>query len=228
MISIKSKEDISIMKKGGAIIAQILNDIVPMIQPGITTEDLDQYCHEKIVTAGGIPSCLNYQGYPKATCISVNEVVCHGIPSPEIVLKNNDIVNIDLTIFYKNFHVDMSRSFAVGPLEENYRKLLDFTEKCLHEAILKCKPRASFGVIGQRISELCAKTTYSIVEDYCGHGIGKKFHEDPQVLHYKSSLKQPLMQEGMTFSIEPMINMGVKETVLMKDGWTVKTKDLKY
>jgi methionyl aminopeptidase len=228
MISIKSKEDISIMRKGGAIIAQILNDIVPMIQAGTTTEDLDQYCHERMIKAGGIPSCLNYQGYPKATCISINEVVCHGIPSPEIVLKNNDIVNIDLTIFYKNFHVDMSRSFAVGPLEENYRKLLEFTEKCLHEAILKCKPRASFGVIGQRISELCAKTTYSIVEDYCGHGIGKKFHEDPQVLHYKSSLKQPLMQEGMTFTIEPMINMGVKETILMNDGWTVKTKDLKY
>lgn len=228
MISIKSKQDIATMRSGGSIIAIILENIKSMIKPGITTEELDQYCHEEMLKAGGIPSCLNYQGYPKATCISVNEVVCHGIPSNEIILKDNDIVNIDLTILYKNFHVDMSKSFLVGQVEDKYKKLLEFTEKCLHESIKKCKPKASFGIIGQTISDLCTKTTYSIVEDYCGHGIGKKFHEDPQVLHYKSSLKQPLMQEGMTFTIEPMINMGVKETILMEDGWTVKTKDLKY
>jgi methionyl aminopeptidase len=228
MIIYKTDKEIEEMRESCQLAASVLKFIEPHIQAGITTNEINDLCHSYILEKGATPSPLNYRGFPKSICTSVNQVVCHGIPSPEIVLKNNDIVNIDLTIFYKNFHVDMSRSFAVGPLEENYRKLLEFTEKCLHEAILKCKPRASFGVIGQRISELCAKTTYSIVEDYCGHGIGKKFHEDPQVLHYKSSLKQPLMQEGMTFTIEPMINMGVKETILMNDGWTVKTKDLKY
>ncbi len=225
MIQLKNKEDIYKMRKGGAIISSILESLSPLLKPGLSTLEINDYCEAKMREAGGIPSCLDYEGYPKAICTSINEVVCHGIPSKDVLLKEGDLINIDLTIYYEGFHVDMSKSFAIGEVSPLRKKLLTTTQTALEKAIAICKPKTSFGRIGEVIEQHVKKEGFSIVEDYCGHGIGKSFHEDPQILHFKTSYQQPFMQEGMTFTIEPMINAGTKYVYVLEDHWTVVTQD---
>jgi methionyl aminopeptidase len=199
--------------------------IGPHVQPGVTTLDLDDLCHDFIVnTLDAVPAPLNYRGFPKSICTSVNHVVCHGIPG-EKRLKRGDIVNIDITVIKDDFHGDASRMFTVGEPSILARRLIDTTKECLELGIAAVVPGAHLGDIGSRIQACAESRGFSVVREYCGHGIGRGFHEDPQVLHYGTAGEGLEIVPGMTFTIEPMINAGKRHTRLLSDGWTVVTKD---
>ena len=225
-VSIKSPEEIEKMRIAGRLAAEVLEMIEENEVPGVSTGELDRICHRYIVeNQQATPAPLNYKGFPKSICTSVNQVICHGIPDDKKVLKKGDILNIDVTVIKDGYHGDTSRMYFVGAVAEHAKRLCRVTQECLYRAIDIVKPGTTLGDIGAVIQQHAESNFYSVVRDYCGHGIGRVFHEDPQVLHYgKAGLVMALV-EGMTFTIEPMINAGSYQTRLKADGWTVVTRD---
>jgi methionyl aminopeptidase len=225
--SIKTAAEIEKMRVAGRLTAEVLEMIAPHVQVGVTTGELDRICHEYITqTLKAIPAPLNYNGFPKSICTSVNDVVCHGIPSESKKLKNGDIVNIDVTVIKDEYHGDSSIMVPVGETANHATRLIEVTQECLYLAINLVGPGTTLGDIGHVIQQHAEKNYYSVVREYCGHGIGKVFHEEPQVLHYGRKGTGMVLEPGMTFTIEPMINAGRRHTRLNKsDGWTVTTKD---
>ena len=225
-VTIKTPDEIAKMRIAGRMAAEVLEMIEEYVVPGVSTEELDRICHEYITeTQKAIPACLNYRNFPKSICTSVNQVVCHGIPSSKKILKNGDIINIDVTVIYEEYHGDTSKMYYVGKRSSHAERLIDITQECLYKGIELVKPGTKLGDIGHIIQTHAENSYYSVVKEYCGHGIGKVFHEDPQVLHYGKPGEGFELVEGMTFTIEPMINAGKAQTKLKKDGWTVETKD---
>jgi methionyl aminopeptidase len=224
-VSIKTTEEIEKMRVAGRLAAEVLEMIKPHIKAGITTAEIDQICHDYIVNEqNAIPAPLNYHGYPKSVCTSVNHVVCHGIPN-EKRLKNSDIINVDITVIKDEYHGDTSKMFFVGEPSVLAQRLVRVTKECLDLGIRMVRPGIHLGDIGHAIQQHAEANNYSIVREYCGHGIGKAFHEEPQVLHYGAGGTGIVLEPGMTFTIEPMVNAGKRNVKLMKDGWTVVTKD---
>lgn len=213
------------MRKAGQLAARVLDAIAERVEPGVTTQDLDSFAHNMIVENGAIPAPLNYRGFPKSICTSVNHVVCHGIPS-EKVLQAGDIVNVDVTVIVDGWHGDTSRMFFVGDVPIKAKRLTQITYDATMRGIEMVRPGVRLGDIGHAIQQLAETSGYSVVRDYCGHGLGKVFHAPPNVLHYGSPNTGAVLEEGMFFTIEPMLNVGKKDTKLSKiDGWTVTTKD---
>ena len=224
-VTIKTPEEIEKMRVAGRLAAEVLEMIGPHVQAGITTNELDRICHDYIVKdQQAIPAPLNYHGFPKSICTSVNHVICHGIPN-EKRLKNGDMVNIDITVIKDGYHGDTSKMFFVGEPSIKGQRLSRVAYECLRLGIELVKPGTNLGDIGYAIQQHAEANNYSVVREYCGHGIGKQFHEDPQVLHYGKQGTGLKLEPGMTFTIEPMINAGKRQVKLMKDGWTVVTKD---
>jgi methionyl aminopeptidase len=223
--TIKTPEEIEKMRVAGRLAGEVLKMIRPHVQPGITTNELDRICHDYIVDVQhAIPAPLNYRGFPKSICTSVNHVVCHGIPSDK-VLKRGDAVNIDITVIKDGFHGDTSKMFFVGEPSVAAERLARISHECMCLGIELVRPGATLGDIGHAIQQHAEAHNCSIVREYCGHGIGREFHEDPQVLHYGTPGTGMQLQAGMTFTIEPMVNAGKRQTRLLRDGWTVVTKD---
>ena len=224
-IPIKSADDIEKMRAAGRLAADVLEMIGPHVQSGITTGLLDQICHDYIVNEQkAIPAPLNYKGFPKSICTSVNHVVCHGIPGDK-KLKNGDIINIDVTVIKDGFHGDTSKMFYVGEASIRAKRLVELTYECMAKGIKMVRPGVHLGDIGYEIQTLAESNNCSVVREYCGHGIGKEFHEDPQVLHYGKRNTGVKLEAGMTFTIEPMINLGKRQVKLLPDEWTVVTRD---
>ncbi len=225
-ITIHKSEDFEKMRVAGKLAGEILDYITPFVEVGVTTDYLNDLCHKKIIENNAIPAPLNYRGFPKSICTSVNHVICHGIPS-EKTLKNGDILNIDVTVIVDGWHGDTSRMYFVGnDVSIKAKKLTQITYECMMMGIEKVKPEIHLGEIGFVIQNHAEKHGFSVVRDYCGHGIGKVFHAEPSVLHYGKKNSGILLKEGMFFTIEPMINVGTFETLLSKhDGWTVTTRD---
>ena len=230
-IKIKTTEEIAKMRIAGKLAAEVLEMIEPSVQPGVSTEEINRICHDYIVNVQkAIPAPLNYRGFPKSICTSVNDVVCHGIPSASQKLKNSDIINIDVTVIKDGYHGDTSKMFFVGkpsnnPKEQQALKLIRVTQECMYRGIKQAIPGNTLNDVAKEIENFARANKYSVVQEYCGHGIGNEFHEDPQVLHYVSSENNIVIQPGMIFTIEPMINMGARHIKLKKDNWTVVTKD---
>jgi methionyl aminopeptidase len=226
-IEIKSLAELELMRQSCRLASATLRMIEPHVQPGVDTETINKLCHDFIVDHGAYPAPLKYRGFPKSICTSVNEVVCHGIPSRKQVLHAGDIVNVDVTTKLNGFHGDTSATFAVGDISDAARALVEVTLECLMAGIRQVRPGALFSDIGKAIQPLAESHGYSVVRDYCGHGIGRDFHGEPQVAHYYVVDDLRRMRPGMTFTIEPMINQGVWSTKRLRDGWTVLTHDKK-
>lgn len=225
-VKTKTQEEIEIMRVAGRKAAEVLEMIEPYVVPGVTTAELDRICHQYITEElNCIPAPLNYKGFPKSICTSVNHVVCHGIPSEKKVLKKGDIINIDVTVIHEGFHGDTSKMYFVDQVAPHAHRLVKVTQECLYKAIDIVRPGTTLGDIGSIIQEHAERNHYSVVREYCGHGIGRVFHEEPQVVHYGTKGKGMVIEEGMTFTIEPMINAGKAHTKLKGDQWTVETKD---
>ena len=226
-IHLKSPAEIDKMRVAGRLAAEVLEMIGEHVKPGVSTGELDRICHRHIVEKqNAIPAPLNYKGFPKSICTSVNHVVCHGIPSDGKILKNGDIVNIDITVIKEGYHGDTSKMFIVGTAPEHALRLVRVTRECLFKGIEAARPGNRLGDIGHVIQQHGEANHYGIVREYCGHGIGTGFHEDPQVLHYGAPGTGVELRPGMTFTIEPMLNAGTRHTRLSsKDGWTVTTRD---
>ncbi|MCK5662089.1 MAG: type I methionyl aminopeptidase [Thiotrichaceae bacterium] len=227
-ISIKNIEDIEKMRVTTRLAVEVLDMITPYVQAGVTTNELNQLCHNHIVNVQkAIPSPLNYKGFPKSICTSVNHQVCHGIPGKK-KLKSGDILNIDITVQKNGYHGDTSRMFMIGKPSIRAKRLVEIAYECLWIGIHQVKPGGYLSEIGKAIQQHATSHKYSVVREYCGHGIGKNFHEEPQVLHYYcTDVKDIILQPGMTFTIEPMINAGKADIKLLPDQWTVVTKDHK-
>ena len=224
-ITIKTPEEIEKMRVAGRLAAEVLDMIEPYVQDGASTEELDQICHDYIVNVQqAIPAPLNYRGFPKSICTSINHVVCHGIPGKK-KLKRGDVVNIDITVIKDGYHGDTSRMFFVGEPSVTGRRVSEIAYQCMWIGIEMVRPGIRLGDIGHAIQRHAESHRCSVVREYCGHGIGKRFHEDPQVLHYGKPNTGVELVPGMTFTIEPMINAGKRHTKLLPDGWTVITKD---
>ncbi len=229
-VNIKTPEEISKMRVAGKLASEVLDFITPHVEPGITTEALDQLCHDYMLEQQQtVPAPLNYappgyRPYPKSICTSVNHVVCHGVPGPK-KLKAGDVVNIDITVIKDGYHGDTSRMFFVGEPSIRAKRLCDVTYECMWQGIIRVKPGAHLGDIGHSIQTWAEEHGYSVVREFCGHGIGSKFHEEPQVLHYGRAGTGLELLPGMTFTIEPMINAGKAGIRQLGDGWTVVTKD---
>jgi methionyl aminopeptidase len=224
-VSIKNPDEIEKMRVAGRLAADVLTMIEPHVQAGITTAELDQICHDYIIKEQkAIPAPLNYHGFPKSICTSVNHVVCHGIPN-EKRLKPGDMVNIDITVIKDGYHGDTSKIFFIGEPTVMAQRLARVTYDCMCLGINMVKPGVTLGDIGHAIQSHAEAQGYSVVREFCGHGIGKEFHEEPQVLHYGTPGTGHVLEPGMTFTIEPMINVGKRHVKIMKDGWTVVTKD---
>lgn len=227
-VTINTAEDIAKMRVAGRLAAEVLEMIGDYVKPGVSTGELDRICHDYIVNEQkAIPAPLNYNGFPKSICTSVNQVICHGIPSDDKILKKGDTVNIDVTVIKDGYHGDTSKMFMVGDVQPALERLIRVTQESLYLAIDMVKPGVQLGDIGHAIQTYAESNHYSVVREYCGHGIGKVFHEDPQILHYGKPGTGMAIQEGMIFTIEPMINLGSRHNKLLKDGWTVVTKDRK-
>ena len=227
-VSLKTADEIAKMRVAGKLAADVLMMIGPYVKAGVTTEELNTICHDYIVNVqNAIPAPLNYRGFPKSICTSVNHVVCHGIPTDKKVLKNGDIINIDVTVIKDGYHGDTSKMFIVGEGSILAERLVQITQECLYKAIALVKPQCRLGDIGAVIQKHAESNRFSVVRDYCGHGIGHIFHEEPQIVHYGKAGTGLALVEGMTFTIEPMINAGSYHTKLLPDGWTAVTKDHK-
>lgn len=224
-ITIKTESEIEKMRIAGKLAAEVLEMIEPHVIPGITTNELNQICHDYIVDVQqAIPAPLNYRGFPKSICTSVNHTICHGIPN-EKRLKKGDIINIDITVIKDQYHGDTSKMFCVGETSPHAKRLIDITRECLFLGIEQVRPGATFGDIGHAIQIHAETNRYSVVREFCGHGIGKKFHEEPHVMHFGKPGEGETIQEGMIFTIEPMLNIGKRHMKVLKDGWTAVTKD---
>jgi methionyl aminopeptidase len=224
-VTLKTPDEIEKMRIAGRLAAEVLRMIRPHVQAGITTGELDRICHDYIVDVQkAIPAPLNYKGFPKSICTSVNHQVCHGIPGDK-KLKKSDIINIDVTVIKDGFHGDTSKMYFVGQPSIQAKRLVEVTHECLLHGIARVRPGAQLGDIGHAIQKYAEDHGFSVVREYCGHGIGREFHEDPQVLHYGEPGTGTPLQSGMTFTIEPMINAGRREVRLLPDHWTVVTRD---
>ena len=225
-VTIKTEQDIENLRVSGRLAAQVLEMIADHIKPGVSTEYLDDICHDYIVnTLQVIPANVGYHGFTKTTCTSVNEVVCHGIPSPAKILQDGDIINIDVAIIKDGYFGDTSRMYLVGDVHPDAKKLVETTYKAMYAGIQAVKPGATLGDIGYAIQSVAQAQGYSIVREYCGHGIGKVYHEQPNILHYGQPGQGMVLQKGMVFTIEPMVNAGHAQVKELSDGWTVITKD---
>ncbi len=224
-VSIKTPEEIGKMRIAGRLAAEVLEMIGSKVLSGVTTDELNQICHDYIVNEQkSIPAPLNYKGFPKSICTSINHVVCHGIPSDK-KLKDGDIINIDITVIKDGYHGDTSKMFFVGEPSIRAKRLVELTYGCMKKGIALVRPGVSLGDIGYGIQTLAESNNCSVVREYCGHGIGKEFHEDPQILHYGKPNTGLKLEAGMTFTIEPMINLGKRQVKLLADEWTVVTRD---
>ena len=225
-VTVKNEDDISKMRVAGKLAAEVLDFITPHVQPGVTTEEIDRLCHDYMVDVQNtVPAPLNYAPpghapYPKSICTSINNQICHGIPSDR-VLKKGDVVNIDITVIKEGYHGDTSRMFYVGEPSIQAKRLCEITYQSMWKGIREVRPGARLGDIGFSIQQFAESHGFSIVREFCGHGIGKVFHEEPQVLHYGKKGTGLELKEGMTFTIEPMVNAGKKDIRMMPDGWTV-------
>ncbi|MBX2886594.1 MAG: type I methionyl aminopeptidase [Granulosicoccus sp.] len=224
-VSLKTPEQIAKMRVAGRLAAEVLDMITEHVVPGVTTEELNTLCHKHIVDVQkGTPATLGYKGFSKSICTSINQQICHGIPSDR-VLKRGDIVNIDVTVIKDGWFGDTSRMYYVGSVAPHARRLCETAYDCMVRGIKAVRPGATLGDIGFAIQSYAEKQRYSVVQEYCGHGIGASFHEDPQVLHYGKPGEGIELRPGMTFTIEPMINQGKRHARVLADGWTVVTKD---
>ena len=225
MIYLKTSDDLKLMKKAGEIAAGALKAAENAIKPGVSTLYIDKVIYDYITLKGGIPSCLGYGGFPASSCISINEEVIHGIPSKTKIVKDGDIVSVDITASYKGFHGDNTATFAVGSVEERVLKLLEATKNSLAEAIKQAVVGNRIGDISNAVQTYAESRGYSVVREYVGHGIGKDMHESPSVPNFGKSGHGRRLEAGMTIAIEPMINLGCKEVRVLDDGWTVVTAD---
>ncbi len=224
-IELHAPEDFDGMRAAGKLASQVLDMITPFVQVGITTEELDQRCHDFILAHGATPAPLGYKGYPKSICTSINHVVCHGIPGPK-KLMDGDIVNIDVTVIKDGWHGDTSRMFGVGNVAVKAKRLMDVTHAAMMAGIEVVKPGVALSMIGKAIQEIAHAERFSVVRDFCGHGLGRNFHAQPSVLHYYDREGDDIiLEEGMFFTIEPMINAGHYATKILGDGWTAVTRD---
>ena len=224
-VTTKTRAEVEKMRVAGRLASEVLDMIGEHVVAGVSTDELNRICHDFIVNRQkAVPAPLNYRGFPKSICTSVNHVVCHGIPSDK-QLKNGDIINIDITVIKDEFHGDTSRMFFVGEPSIRARRVCQISRECMYKGIDLVKPGARLGDIGHAIQQHAEKNGFSVVREYCGHGIGRGFHEDPQVLHYGTPDTGLEVWAGMTFTIEPMVNAGKKETRLLADDWTVVTRD---
>ena len=225
-ITPKTPAEIEKMRVAGRLAAEVLQIVAPHVKPGVSTEELDRICHDHIVNVQkAIPANVGYKGFPATVCTSVNNVICHGIPSEAKVLKDGDIVNIDVTVIKDGFHGDSSRMYYVGAPSIQAKRLCDTTYECMWIGIANVRPGARLGDIGAAIQAHAEKNGFSVVREFCGHGIGRKFHEDPQILHYGKAGTGLQLEAGMTFTVEPMINAGKPAIRELADGWTIVTKD---
>lgn len=224
-VVIKTLDEIEKMRVAGQLAAEVLEMIEPHVQSGITTIELDRICHDYITNIQkAIPAPLNYRGFPKSICTSVNHQVCHGIPGNK-KLKDGDVINIDITVIKDDFHGDTSKMFFIGKPSILANRLVEVTQDALFSGIQQIKPGVYLNKIGETIQKLAEAHNFSVVREYCGHGIGRNFHEDPQIMHYNSSDKGIILQPGMCLTVEPMINAGKQYVKLLPDSWTVVTKD---
>lgn len=225
----KTADELAGMRVAGRLAAEVLEMIQPQVEPGISTGEIDRICHDYIVNVQkAIPAPLNYKGFPKSICTSVNEVICHGIPSDRKILKSGDIINIDVTVIKDGWHGDTSVMVEVGDVAPHASRLIRITQECLYRALAEVRPGATLGDLGHVIQQHAEGNHYSIVREYCGHGIGRVFHEEPQVVHYGRPNQGLVLVEGMTFTVEPMVNQGTRHSKLnTRDGWTVTTRDRK-
>lgn len=225
-VILKTPAEIDLARQAGKLAADVLEMIAPHVKPGVSTEELDRLCHAFIVDVQKvIPANVGYHGFPKTICASVNHVICHGIPSPKKVLKDGDIINIDVAIIKDGWHGDTSRMYYAGQPSALARRLAETTYEAMWAGIRQVRPGARLGDIGHAIQSVAQREGFSVVREYCGHGIGLGYHEDPQVLHYGRRGQGLVLEQGMVFTIEPMINAGKAATVQLADGWTVITKD---
>jgi len=224
-IVIHDAEDFESMRKAGRLAAETLDFVTPRVKAGVSTEDLDRLCHDFIVDRGAVPAPLGYRGFPKSICTSVNHVVCHGIPSERKTLNDGDIVNIDVTVILDGWHGDTSRMFPIGKLGVKAQRLVEVTHEAMMRGIEAVKPGATLGDIGHTIQSHAEAQRFSVVRDFCGHGLGRVFHAAPSVLHYGRAGQGTVLREGMFFTIEPMINAGRYEVKILGDGWTAVTRD---
>ena len=225
-VELRTPDQIAKMRIAGRMAAEVLELIGEYVVPGVSTEELDRICHEHIVNIQkAIPACLGYRGFPKSICTSVNQVVCHGIPADKKILKAGDIINIDVTVIKDGWYGDTSKMYCVGAVPSHAQRLIQISQECLYKGIELVRPGVRLGDIGHAIQTHAEANYYSVVRDYCGHGIGDEFHQEPQVLHYGRPGTGLELLEGMTFTIEPMINAGKHGTKLKRDGWTVETQD---
>lgn len=223
---LKSPDEIAMARAAGRLAAEVLAIIGEHVKPGVTTEELDRICHDHIVNVQGVvPANIGYQGYTKTVCTSVNHVVCHGVPSAQKVLKKGDIINIDVAVNKDGWFGDCSRMYFVGEPSPLARRLVDTTYEAMRAGILQVRPGATLGDVGHAIQSVAHRERFSVVREYCGHGIGQIYHDDPQVLHYGQPGQGLRLEAGMVFTIEPMINAGRRETRELPDGWTVVTRD---
>ena len=213
------------MRAAGRLAAETLDMLVGEVRPGIDTQTLDRIAHDFIVSRGAVPAPLGYRGFPKSICTSVNHVVCHGIPSEDKVLVDGDIVNIDVTVIVDGWHGDSSRMYFVGDVGVKARRLCDVTYDCMMRGIAAIKPGATVGDIGHAIQTFAEAQRCSVVRDFCGHGVGRLFHDAPNILHYGRKASGPALKPGMFFTVEPMINLGKHDVKILSDGWTAVTKD---
>ncbi|GFZ89771.1 methionine aminopeptidase [Elstera cyanobacteriorum] len=224
-IKIHTPEDYDGMRKAGRLAAETLDFITPHVVPGVSTETLNQLCHDFIVQAGAVPAPLNYRGFPKSICTSVNHVVCHGIPDEKKKLEDGDIINIDVTVILDGWYGDTSRMFYAGKVGTKARKLCEVTYEAMMRGIEVVKPGATVGDIGHAIQTFAEGHRFSVVRDFCGHGLGRVFHDAPSILHFGKPGAGPELKEGMFFTIEPMINAGKFDVKVLSDNWTAVTKD---
>lgn len=223
---IKTESEIKKMRVSGKIAAEVLEMIAQYIKPKMNTEDINNICHDYIVNKKkAIPACLGYQGFPKSICISINDVVCHGIPDKKQIFKAGDIVNIDIAVIKNQYYGDTSKMFFVGKPNLLSKRLCQVAQESLYLSLKSVKPGIPLYTIGKIIENYVKQNGFSVVREYCGHGIGRNFHEDPHVLHYFNKENNIILKKGMIFTIEPMINAGNSEVQCMHDGWTIKTKD---
>lgn len=227
MVILKTEKQIELMKIACKIVKETLDLVEKYIKPGVTTLELDKIAEDFIRSKGAIPSCKGYYGFPASICASVNDVVVHGIPSSNVVLKEGDIISIDLCAFIRGFHGDAARTFAVGKISAEKQKLIDVTKQCFFEGVKAIKIGGTTGDIGHAVQTYAESCGFSVVREMIGHGIGKDMHEDPEVPNYGKQGCGEKIKEGMVICIEPMINMGRKDVVIESDGWTCRTRDRK-
>lgn len=223
-ITIHTEADFVGMRRAGNLCAETLDFITPHVQPGVTTEELDRLAHEFMTTRGAVPAPLNYRGFPKSICTSINHVVCHGIPGPKR-LRDGDILNIDVTVILNGWHGDSSRMYAAGKPSVKAQRLMDVTYESLMRGIAAVKPGATLGDIGWAIQSYVESERFTVVRDFCGHGLGQTFHMPPSVLHYGRKGEGAVLEPGMFFTIEPMVNAGRSDSKILADGWTAVTRD---